>query len=207
MKPERKKFQIADLKIALKDMEPYIKNGWYLIKGKRFENFDMLPREAWANWLLCATLSRIYGDEYTFQEEDNGDGVIFRRSDKKWFSTEHVAAMDFPQGTKLSLNEDRALWAINHKIKKDEEYTNQGKEYAKGKTLVVFMDGAQRWFPNKVGRQISKNNFTRIFCIALISGDASGYKYSISEFNPTHSPTYEIHVNSDFTDWKVIQIQ
>ena len=77
MQSIRQKFQIADLKIALKDMEPYIKNSWYLIKGRKFSNFNMLAREAWANWLLCAYLSGIYGDEYTFQFSPDDTRVIF----------------------------------------------------------------------------------------------------------------------------------
>ena len=73
--------QIRDLKIALKDMEPYIKNPNFLTQGKRFSNFNMLVREAWANLLICAVMEKITGERFTFQESD-GDGIIGSKDSK-----------------------------------------------------------------------------------------------------------------------------
>jgi hypothetical protein len=126
--------QIRDLKIALKDMEPYVKNPTFLTQGKRFFNFNMLVREAWANLLICAVMEKITGERFTFQESD-GDGIIGSKDSKIAHIVEHVCAMDFPAGKQLPKGEDRVLWAINHK-------TKRGPEYAKGKILVVFFDGA-----------------------------------------------------------------
>jgi hypothetical protein len=113
-----KRKQIANLNFAMKDLELYVKNPTFLTQGVRLENFKMLVREAWANILLCIVLRKITGHDYTFQEEENGDGVIFNKSDKTSFRVEHVCAMDFPAGKKLPQGDARIIWAIDHKIKR-----------------------------------------------------------------------------------------
>ncbi len=199
MNIERK--QIKDLKVALKDMEPYVRDPQFLTQGKRFSNFNMLVREAWGNWLLCAVFSRQYNEDFTFQETEDGDGIVFGKKTKKWCVVEHVCALDFPKGKKLPKNEDRALWAINYKIKR-------GPNYAKDKSLVVFLDGAELWYPNRVGRQISwQHNFLSVYCVGLLVGTKEGYSYSVSELGSLHSPTWRIEINHNFTSWNIIQVQ
>ena len=81
-------------------------------------------------------------------------------------------------------------------------------EYANGKCLVVFVDGAEKWYPNRVGRRMDgQHNFNAIYCVGLLIGNDSGYLYSVSRFNKKHSPTWKVRINSDFTSWKVSQIQ
>jgi hypothetical protein len=46
------------LEAALKELERFVRNGQHLLTGRRFRKFGgILPREAWANWLLCVTLN------------------------------------------------------------------------------------------------------------------------------------------------------
>ncbi len=198
-KKAKEKFQIKDLKVALKDIEPYVKESSYLTQGKRFLNFNMLVREAWANWLLCVVLQDIHNSPFTFQEVEDGDGIIGNKKTKVGFAVEHVCAMNFPAGKQLPKNEDRILWAINHKIKR-------GEEYAKGKSLVVFVDGAELWYPNRVGRTIPDNAFSQIFCVDF-TGDEKNYVYTIIEFQKRHSPVFQVSINEDFTGWSVEQLQ
>lgn len=209
---------VKDFKELLKDFEPIVTGAdnrgrlWLhggnnsekkidgiLVKGGG-KTFNLRYREAWANWLICVVLRHVHGDNITFTDDEDGDGNIYNKTNEEYIITEHVAAMDFP-GKKLPKGEDRVIQAIEHKIKK-------GEKYAAGKHLIVFMDGADLWYPNKVGRQIAgKHNFQTIFCVALITGGTSGYKYGVTQFFSDHSPCWEVSINADFTDWEVIKIQ
>lgn len=86
--------KFVDLKIALKELEPFIRDGRQVQNGKPFRNFGrMLPREAIANWLLCATANAIDGRQLTFASTDDpigGDGIIVDQMTDEDFPTEHV---------------------------------------------------------------------------------------------------------------------
>lgn len=198
--PNQRK-QISDLRIALKDMEPYVKESTYLTQGKRFLNFDMLVREAWANLLICAVMEKVTGEHYTFQESD-GDGIIGSKATKIGNIVEHVCAMDFPAGRQLPKGEERVLWAIQHK-------TARGPEYAKGKILVVFFDGAGMFVRSKIRESIyGKHNFESVVCVGLLTVDNSGYEYILTDYCDEYgneSISFRIKIPMDFSGWTITQ--
>ena len=55
------KYRVArfqSLAVALKELEPFIRNGKHLQIGKPFKKFGgMLSREVLANWLLCVAIN------------------------------------------------------------------------------------------------------------------------------------------------------
>lgn len=193
---------IKDFKSALKDFEPYVKNPNFLIKGREFTNFSLRPREAWANWLLCVVLRKLYGEHLTFSEDPNGDGFIVDINTGEFIPTEHVSALENPFN-KLPKGESRVISAINLKIDK-------GSQYAKGKWLVVFFDGAGKFYRNKIRENIKgRHNFGAVYCTGLLISGKSGYTYVVTEFKESHgdkSITFQIDINADFTDWKIFQI-
>lgn len=99
--------------------------------------------------------------------------------------------------------EQRVIDAINLKIAK-------GPDYAKGKLLAVFFDGAGEFFRSKIREAIfGKHNFEAVFCVGLLDSGESGYSYSVTEFRDSfgdQSVTHKVEINGDFTDWKVSQI-
>jgi hypothetical protein len=194
--------QIKDFKIALKDMEPYVKNPNFLIKGREFTNFSLRPREAWANWLLCVVLRKLHGENITFAEDTRGDGFIVIKNTGEIIPTEHVSALENPLN-QLPKGESRVINAINQKI-------DRGTEYAKGKWLIVFFDGAGEFYRNKIRENIKgRHNFGAVYCIGLLNSSDEGYQYSVTEFRESSgdkSITFKIEINPDFTDWKISQI-
>ena len=194
---------VKDLRIALKDFEPMVKNPQFLWNGREIKNFSLRPREAWANWLICAVLRKMHGREITFMEDDAGDGFIVDKDLKLAFQTEHVSALDVPKGRRLPGGEQRIIDAINLKIER-------GDDYAREKLLVVFFDGAGQFFRSKVRESIfGKHNFEAVFCVGLLDSGASGYSYSVTEFRDSfvdQSVTHKVEVNGDFTDWQITQI-
>jgi len=193
---------IKDFKIALKDFEPYVKNPNFLIKGREFTNFSLRPREAWANWLLCIVLRKLHGEHLTFAESPGGDGFIVDKNTGEVIPTEHVSALENPSN-KLPKGEDRIINAIDLKIKR-------GNEYAKGKWLIVFFDGAGKFYRNKIRESIKgRHNFGAVYCVGLLISGDDGYSYSITEFKDSHgdkSISFKADINGSFTDWQISQI-
>ena len=194
---------IKDLKIALKDFEPMVKDPRHLWNGRAIQNFSLRPREAWANWLICSVLQKIKDPKITFGEDDKGDGFFIDRKSGTFIFTEHVSALDTPEGKKLPKGEQRIIDAIDLKIAR-------GPEYAKGKWLVVFFDGAGKFYRSKIRENItSRHNFSSVFCVGLLDSRPKLYSYIATEFRDSYgvqSVTFRIDINGDFTDWKISQI-
>jgi hypothetical protein len=194
---------IKDLKIALKDFEPMVKDPKHFWNGRDIKNFSLRPREAWSNWLVCAVLRKIQSKDITFMEDDHGDGFIVYKEESLLFPTEHVSALNIPAGKYLPKGEQRIIDAINLKIDK-------GDDYAKDKILVVFFDGAEKFYRNKIRENIfGRHKFEAIFCVGLLDSGEDGYSYSVTEFRDSFSDksiSHKVEINADFTDWDVTQI-
>ena len=195
---------IKDLKLALKDFEPMVKNPRHLWNGRRLKNFSLLPREAWANWLVSAVLSHSQKRDITFMEDTvGGDGFIVDKEKGLVFQTEHVCALNIPKGRKLPDGEQRIIEAINLKIAR-------GPEYAQNKILVAFFDGAGKFSRSKIREAIfGKHNFEAVFCVGLLDSGVNGYSYLVTEFRDSfgsHSISHKVEINGDFTGWKISQI-
>ncbi len=180
-----------------------VKNPQHLWSGKKIQNFGLLPREAWGNWLVCAVLSWMYKSDITFAEDDVGDGLIVDRTRQLIFPAEHVSALDIPRGKKWPSGEQRVIEAIELKIAK-------GPEYARKKILIAFFDGAGEFFRNKIRESIfRRHNFEAVFCVGLLDSGPNGYSYSVTEFRDTfgnQSVTHRVEISEDFTDWNIFKI-
>lgn len=195
------RMQIKDLKVVLKDFEPMVKDPKFLRNGRPIKNFSLLPREAWANWLLCVVLRSYFERDVTFAEDEKADGVIYDRDTDQWFLTEHVSALKVPSPDAHLKGEDRVISAIQKKI-------DRGAEYARGKRLMVFIEDAGEWYPNRVGRQIHNTHyFDAVYCVGLLTNDEEAYEYSVTQFDPVHSPTWRVRIEGDFSDWEVTRVQ
>lgn len=194
---------VKDFKQVLKDFEPMVKDPRHLWNGRDISNFAVRPREAWANWLICAVMRHLKGDDITFAEDDKGDGLIVDKKSGGVIVTEHVSALDIPKGKKLPPGEQRIIDAIRKKVAR-------GPKYAEGKRLVVFFDGAGLFVRQKIRESIyGTHNFVSIFCVGLLDSGPTGYSYIATEFRDSYgdkSVSFKIEINSDFTDWKVTQV-
>jgi len=194
---------VTDFKLVLKDFEPMVKDPRHLWNGRDISNFKLRPREAWANWLICAVMRHLHGDKVTFAEDDIGDGLIVDLKTGTIINTEHVSALNIPKGKNLALGEQRIIDAINQKIVR-------GTEYAEGKRLVVFFDGAGSFVRSKVRETIfGTHNFVSVFCVGLLESGPSGYTYIATEFRDSYgdkSVSFKIEINGDFTDWRITHV-
>lgn len=204
MKKERENFsQIKDLKIALKDMEPYIKGVRHLITGRDFTNFSLRPREALGNWLICA-VGNFNGYNLTFQEDPTGgDGIIFNRETKGGTYTEHVSAINNLPNTKLiKSSDDFILEKIQDKIDKGKAYNDKYKN----KLLIVFIEGMGNFHPLKIAREINgKHNFSSVWVFTLEEANDKEYQYVVIQLSTylSNPLIYKVHIANNFDSSEV----
>ena len=195
--------QIKDLKLVLKDMEPYVKNPRFLRVGREFTNFDLRPREALANWLLCVVGNFNTGTgNLTFSEDPSvGDGAIINKSTGKFMLTEHVFVPE-PKVNDARSVEEHVIDAVKRKAKK-------GKVYADGRHLVVFSEAIGKWYPNRVGRQLpGLHDFATVWAVGLDHSNDKEYVYGVAKFeDQKNSPAWHVWISFDFDDWNVKRLQ
>jgi len=200
--------QFKSLKIALKELEPFIRNGVHLQSGKPFERFGGLrSREILANWLMCVAVNHAHPDRLTFSGTSDpigGDGVICDVQTGETWPTEHVMV---PSLVRAGTPDAEALIldAINLKVGKG------GEAYARGKTLVVFLNaGAGEWFPNKVAKKLPQPLlFEAVWVVGLHGAVSEEYVYGVTRLDLSrgNAPTWLVRIANDFESWTVTEYQ
>lgn len=141
--------QFRSLVVAIKELQPFIQNGYHLQTGKGFALMNgMRSREMLANILLCIAVNSSTSPGrmiFTSAPDDvGGDGIIYDRVGGKGVSTEHVMVPSIPKNVGRDAGE-LILEAVRLKVEKG------GAAYAAGKTLVVFLfQSTDEWYPNRV---------------------------------------------------------
>jgi hypothetical protein len=198
--------RFKSMEIGLKELEPFVRNGMHLQSGKPFEQMGgMRSREAVANWLLCAVVNHTGQRELSFTSDPTGgDGVLDDAKTGETFLTEHVMVTRHRGGEGADAHA-LVLNAINLKRAKG------GEAYARGKTLVVFLDaGAGEWFPNRVAKALpDRLYFDDVWVVGLYGVEDGEYVYGLTQLDLTsgNAPAYKVRINQDFTGWRVDQVQ
>jgi hypothetical protein len=202
--------RFKSLAVALKEIEPFIRNPGLLHTGKQLEKFgDMRPREILANWLLCVASNAVDNRALTFSSDPiGGDGIICDTATGETWPTEHVMARHPPGGQATTDCEALILKAIKQKLRKG------GAAYAAGKTLIVFLEGGagkSPWFPNKVTRQLPDPLlFAGVWVVGLYERDDTGhYIYNVTclDISNGNAPAVLVRVAKDFDSWTVHPVQ
>lgn len=198
--------RFKSLKVALRELEQFIRDGAQVLRGKPLKRFgNARPRELLGNWLQAVVANAETGTEdYTFTSDPNGDGIIYNLREGKDWPTEHVIV---PPGSPNDLDgtDARILEQIQKKQRKG------GTQYARGKTLVVFNEigNNEAWHPNKVASRLPKSDFKEIWVVGLHSVSDGQYTYGVTvlDRNLVSMPIWKVEINKDFTDWVVTRIQ
>lgn len=196
--------RFKSLKVALKEIEPMVRDPRHLQTGKPLEKFgDMRPREMFANWLLCATFETIENRKLMFYSDPiGGDGLIRDEATEETWQTEHVYVSQHSKGPDVKA---LILDAINHK-------QSNGAAYCGGKTLVVFLDtpAAGVWFPNEVTKAMPRPLlFAAVWVVGFSMIQAGSYIYNLTLLDVTdgNAPAFLLQITPDFDAWHVEQIQ
>lgn len=207
MKHDSKRFK--SLKIALKELEPFIRDGRHLETGRPFKAMHGLrSREGLANWLICVVFNAIAGKEQlTFAavaEEIGGDGVLVDTATNETWPTEHVMVRNDDSDNRDI--ETRVVETIRQKQDKGDE------QYASGKTLIVFVNAgnSSEWWPNKVARAVAQPIlFGAIWLVGLQAVEAGEYVYTVVEVDAENgvSHVWRVRIVANFDEWSVSHIQ
>jgi hypothetical protein len=193
--------RFKSLAVALKEIEPFIRNGEHLQTGKPFDRFcGMRSREILANWLLCAAINSVNESKLTFSSDPiGGDGIICDVATGETWPTEHVMVPRLHLG-QTGDAQTLILKAVEQKRGKG------GASYAAGKTLIVFLDaGAGMWCPSKVARQLPKPlHFAAVWVVALQGVEAGEYVYAVTHLDVSEgdAPTVLVRIRKDFSAWE-----
>lgn len=198
--------RFKNLAVALKEIEPFIRNGDHLQIGKPFKKFGgMRSREILANWLLCVVVNSTSKGKLTFTSDPTGgDGIICDVATGETWPTEHVMVPRLCAGQTGNAQE-LILEAVEKKRCKG------GAAYASGKTLVVFLNaGGREWFPTKVAKRLpAALDFEAVWVVSLQGVDAGEYVYAVTRLDLSrgNAPTWRVRIGKDFDAWEIEPIQ
>ncbi len=178
----------------------------HLQSGKPFKQMGgMRSREAVANWLLCAVVNYTGQRVLSFTSDPTGgDGVLEDARTGETVLTEHVMVPRQNGGEGADAHA-LVLDAINRKRAKG------GEAYARGKTLVVFLDAAAgKWFPNRVAKALPDPlYFDDVWVVGLYVVENGEYVYGVTQLDLSsgNAPAYTVRITPHFTGWVVKEVQ
>jgi len=207
MQYNAKRFKNAAL--ALKEIEPFVRDGKHLQVGKQFANLNyMRSREILVNWLICAVFNfETRPERFTFVSTSDaigGDGVVLDTETKDTWPTEHVLVPQLSSDETVEL-EARILDAIARKQAKG------GIAYANGKTLVVLLNaGKGVWTPNSLAKSLPQPlYFGAVWVIGLQGVEAGEYAYNVTQLDEAAGIAllWRVRIVEGFDKWTVERIQ
>jgi hypothetical protein len=191
--------------VALKELEPFIRNAKHLYSGKPFARFGKLrSRELLGNWLICAVLNAGRpAASYTFTSDpQGGDGIIYDMETETGWPTEHVMV---PKAAAQETRDIRTLIlaAIAKKQKKG------AAAYARGKILGFLDAGLGEWYPNQIARQLPNVDFREAWVVGLHGRVTDEYVYGVSQLDMSscNAPTCLVRIGKKFDTWEVKRVQ
>lgn len=192
-----------NLKICIKELARFIRDGNHLETGRGFKKFDGLrSREVLALWLLCVVIEPDHKSNRfrICTDPQGGDGIIYDSKQKMAWTTEHIL---ISRRNKESKDIDSAI--LKHIEKKQKK---GGAAYASGKILIVFLNKkGSNWYPNRVARKLPKVDFISTWVVGLQGIIDGEYYYNVTRLDPRGCPIWRIHVKKTFDEWGVKRIQ
>ena len=196
--------RLKSLAVALKELEPYIRDGRKIKSHPEFKSIKQRPRELLGNWLLCAVANADRGVETVHIYEDpfgNGDGMLVdQTTGEKMFIEQVYARAEEGKDAEALITRAFSLKA------------GKGEEYAAGRTLVILSEAGGAYFPNRLARQLKgKHHFKGVWLLGLdAAAIAEGrYAYTVADISgdTDPAPVWRVTLADDFSEWTVERIQ
>lgn len=177
-----------------------LRNPESLKSGKNFINMRLRPREVLGAFLICAAIKFISQQNWTIAKDVGcGDGMIFCMDKNRYGDTallEQVYVRLRPKGFSL----EEITEEINNQIRKK---INKGKEYAKDRHLIIFLDVEGEFEPGRVKSFVNEiqERFDSYWLFA--PGDGLDYFVFLLKAEKDKPAAYKVKIHIDFTGWEV----
>lgn len=183
-----------------KFIQSIIRNPDSLKSGRRFTNIKLMPREILGAFLICVVVKHISRQDWTLARDiEIGDGMVWCRDKNRYGDVillEQVYVRIRPKGSTLIEIAEKINNQIQRKIDK-------GKEYAKNRHLIVFLDVEGEFAPGIVQSFIS-NVHERFDSYWLFApGEGLDYSVFLLKSQRDNLTMYKVTINNDFRGWKV----
>lgn len=195
--------RLKSLAVALKELEPHIRDGRNIKSYPEFRSIKQRPRELLGNWLICAVANAERGAEtiHIYSDPFDGDGMLVdSATDEKLFIEQVYARAEDGEDAEALITKAFSLKA------------SKGEEYAAGRTLVILSEAKGAYFPNRLARQFKgRHHFEGVWLLGLDAAAATEgrYAYTIAdiggEIEP--APVWLVTLSDDFTSWTVEGLQ
>ena len=192
-------------KLALKELEPIIRNGRHLATGRPFKEFGGMRSRGDSSQLadLCCDQLSKGAERLTFSSDPiGGDGILYDSDTGYAFPTEHVFV---PPSKNASGNiEQLILDKIAQKQSKGDE------AYASGKILIVFLgSGGGAWYPDMLSKRLPEDmDFEAIWVVGLLEAVGGAYTYAATRVDGLGTtPKWRIRITRGFDDRSVKSVR
>lgn len=195
--------KLKSLAVALKELEPHIRDGRKIKNHPEFKSIKQRPRELLGNWLMCAVANAERGEEtvHIYSDPFDGDGMLIDdATDEKMFIEQVYARAEDGENAEALITK-----AFTLKAEKIEHY-------AAGRTLVILSEAGGPYFPNRLARQFKdKHHFKGIWLLGLNAAAIAEerYAYAVADISgdTEPAPLWQITISEDFSSWMVTRLQ
>lgn len=195
--------RLKSLAVALKELEPHIRDGRKIKSHPEFKSIKQRPRELLGNWLMCAVANAERGAEtiHIYSDPFDGDGMLVNSAtDEKMFIEQVYARAEDGADAEALITKAFFLKA------------GKGEEYAAGRTLVILSDASGSYFPNRLARQFKgKHHFMGVWLLGLDAAAIAErrYTYTIADISGETelAPVWRVTLADDFSTWAVDRMQ
>lgn len=194
---------LKSIAVALKELEPYIRDGSKIKTHPEFKSIKQRPRELLGNCLLCAVANaeRVAETVQIYSDPFDGDGLLVdSATDEKMFVEQVYARAEDGKDAETLIAKAFSLKA------------SKGKQYAAGRTLVILSEAGGPYFPNRLAHQFrGKHHFRGVWLLGLdAAAIAQGqYSYTVADISgeTEPAPVWCVTLRGDFTSWTVARVQ
>jgi hypothetical protein len=195
--------RLKSLAVALKELEPHIRDGRKIKSHPEFNSIKQRPRELLGNWLMCAVANAERPAEtvHIYSDPFDGDGMLVdSATDEKMFIEQVYARAEDGDDPEALITKAFSLKA------------GRGEEYAAGRTLVILSEAGGPYFPNRLARQFKgKHHFKGVWLLGLdAAAIADGrYAYTCADISgdTEPAPVWRVALADDFSSRTVARLQ
>lgn len=177
-----------------------------LKSGREFKNIKLRPREVLGAFLICAVVRHLSNQDWTIaRDPEEGDGMIWCRHPGR---EDEVALLEqvYIRLRGRALDSRQLLNEVNSAVSKKIE---KGREYARNRHLIIFLDATGYLDPQKIKKLIDgiEKRFDSYWLFARFSGNTNlDYVTFLLKAETDQPSAYKVTISPDYREWIVTKL-